>query len=121
MHNSIAPLDKYTEVDAEYRVVQRQYRVAGFLMLFVITCGAIFYRIVEQFRWLDAVYFCTITLTTIGYGDLTPRTDAGKLFTIVYVLVCSGILVFFANLLVRHAVLRREVRRSKDSLSKETR
>eukprot|EP00794_Sanderia_malayensis_P016100 gene16100-17721_t len=35
----------------------------------------------ELLRWR---YFCGITLSTIGYGDIVPKTDAGKIFTIIF-------------------------------------
>jgi hypothetical protein len=31
--------------------------------------------------YIDLVYFCTITLTSIGYGDITPNTHHTKLIT----------------------------------------
>ena len=34
----------------------------------VIAVGTVFYRVVEDLRWIDAVYFSVITLTTVGYG-----------------------------------------------------
>lgn len=101
------------ELEADYRKIKRQYRAAAALALAVLSGGAIFYHAVEHLKWLDAFYFCTITLTTIGYGDITPKTNTGKLFTIFYVLVGIGIIGFFVNLLIKNAVLRRELRRGK--------
>jgi len=40
---------------------------------------------------VDALYFVTVTLTTVGYGDLLPTTDSSKLVTCVFITV--GLLV----------------------------
>ena len=70
-----------------------------YAVVFIITAGTLFYRIVEGWRWVDSLYFTMVTLTTIGYGDLTPQTDAGKLFTVFYILVGLGILGSFIALI----------------------
>ncbi|KAI4999483.1 hypothetical protein ZWY2020_004072 [Hordeum vulgare] len=36
---------------------------------------------------VDALYFCIVTLCTIGYGDITPASPAVKLFAISFVLI----------------------------------
>ncbi len=74
---------------------QPESRALLFMAVTVIGLGTVFYHNVEGWRWLDALYFCVVTLVTIGYGDFTPKTDAGKLFTIVYILIGLGILSGF--------------------------
>jgi voltage-gated potassium channel len=71
----------------------------GVVLLAAVTLliGTVFYANAEGWRWLDALYFSVITLTTIGYGDLVPATDAGKLFTIVYTLVGIGVIAAFVT------------------------
>jgi voltage-gated potassium channel Kch len=64
-----------------------------------IVSGTGFYSTVEGLRVVDALYFSVITLTTVGYGDFAPKTDAGKLFTAAYVLVGIGILLAFVTTL----------------------
>jgi hypothetical protein len=44
----------------------------------VVGIGTSFYRIVEGWSVIDALYFTVVTLTTIGYGDLHPTTDLSK-------------------------------------------
>jgi potassium channel subfamily K len=39
---------------------------------------------------VDALYFCIVTMCTIGYGDITPASTATKLFSIMFVLVGFG-------------------------------
>ena len=62
--------------------------------LSVLMLGTLVYHWLEGWSYLDAFYFCVISLATVGYGDLTPTTPAGKLFTIVYVI--NGIVILLA-------------------------
>ncbi len=59
----------------------------------VLGIGTIFYHFVEGWGWLDSLYFCVITLATVGYGDFSPQTALGKIFTIGYVFAGIGLLV----------------------------
>ena len=99
----------------EYEKVRHNFQAVGVIALAVLATGTIFYHIVEKLNWLDSVYFCVITLATVGYGDITPHTNLGKFFTIFYVLTGVGIIATFANLLIRRAALRRELKRSKNN------
>lgn len=47
-------------------------------------------------NFIDAVYFTVITMATVGYGDITPRTTDARLFTIS--LVVLGLAVFATSL-----------------------
>jgi hypothetical protein len=76
-----------------------QFVSLGLLTLIAIASGTGFYSIVEGLRFVDALYFSVVTLTTVGYGDFAPQTDVGKLFTAVYVLVGIGILLTFVTTL----------------------
>lgn len=61
-----------------------------FLLIGVAT---VFYHIVEKWSWVDAIYFSVITISTVGFGDITPHTPAGKLFTVFYILCGLGLFV----------------------------
>lgn len=75
--------------------------------LSVIGTGTIFYHYFMPLKWLDALYFSVITITTVGYGDIHPTNDITKIFTIFYVLIGVGIIAASLNIIVRAAALRR--------------
>jgi hypothetical protein len=51
--------------------------------LFIIGIGSLGFFYFEHMTTVDAFYFTTSILTTVGYGDILPETSGGKLF-------CSG-------------------------------
>ena len=59
----------------------------------LIVVGAIVYHFLEGWNWVDSFYFVVITLTTIGYGDLSPTTQLSKLVTVFFALNGVAILV----------------------------
>jgi len=68
-----------------------------FIMVAIVfvSAGLIFYAEheinPERFRtFFDAVYFSVVTLTTVGFGDITPVSDYGR--TITLLIIASGII-----------------------------
>ena len=55
------------------------------IILFYIICSA-YYCAVEGWNVLTSVYFITVTITTIGYGDVLPSSDNSRVFTIFVIL-----------------------------------
>ena len=86
---------------------KRDLQVTGGVAAVVVGVGVVFYHLVESMTWIDAFYFSVITLTTVGYGDIAPQTDAGKLFTVLYVVAGIGIIAVFARLLLENTIHRR--------------
>mgnify|MGYP000418659054 CR=1 FL=1 len=80
----------------------KQYRDLLLTSLIILGLGSVVYHFLEGWSWLDSIYFSIITLTTIGYGDFSPQTDGGKLFTIFYILIGIGIILSFVNTLYNH-------------------
>ncbi len=63
--------------------------VAGALVL----TGTLFYWRFEDWTIIESLYFCIVTLTTVGYGDFSPTTPGTQIFTIIYILTGFGVLV----------------------------
>ncbi len=81
-----------------------EFRGLAALEIALIMVGAIFYHNVEQWSWLDSVYFCVVTLATVGYGDFTPTTTWGRLFAIPYIILGVAMLGVFIQIAGRTAL-----------------
>ncbi len=91
--------------------IARLFRITASIAAIVLAGGMLFYHHVEHLSWVDAFYFCTVTLATVGYGDITPKTEIGRLFTSFYILGGVGIIATFASLMLKNAALQRELKR----------
>jgi len=99
----------------------REFRALFFWVLGILVLGTWFYARFEHWRLLDSLYFTVTTLTTVGYGDLSPQTDAGKIFTIFYLFVGIGLLSGFVILLAeRSGILKRPAAKGDQPSDNET-
>lgn len=73
--------------------------------------STVFYRFVEDLRWIDSLYFSVVTISTVGYGDIAPETVAGKVFTMVYVIVGIGVFVALVSTIAHHLIEAKHERR----------
>lgn len=110
----------YDELVATQKQVLRQFRYAGLAAILVLIAGTIIFHYEEHLRWINAVYFCVITLTTVGYGDIVPQTDLGKITDIVYILTGIGFIATFANLVIKRAGVNNQLRVAKHERRKNT-
>jgi hypothetical protein len=69
-------------------------------MLLLLSSGTYFYWYVEGWSVVDAAYFCVMTMSTIGYGDLAPTTVYSKIFTMAYAILSIGVFVSVVTKLV---------------------
>lgn len=69
--------------------------------------GTVAYALLEGWSLLDALYATIITITTVGYGDLSPQTPRGRLFAIFFTLIAIGIGGYLISNLAAFAIDRR--------------
>jgi len=63
-----------------------KWQELALLVVYFLT-GFGVYRHLEGWDFLDSVYFTVVSVTTVGYGDLSPATQPGMVFSIFYLAV----------------------------------
>lgn len=74
-------------VEQQYRRLQRQLIAGAIALLGVFAIGTLWYALIEGWSWSDAAYMTIITLATVGYGEVHPIGNRGRLFTISLILM----------------------------------
>jgi voltage-gated potassium channel len=74
-------------------MLRRRLIVMLAVPVLLMVLGTIAYHFLENLSLFDSLYLTVITLTTIGYGDVYPRTTPGRVFTIF--LALGGIFTLF--------------------------
>ena len=70
----------------------KAFRLPLILTVLTMLVGTIGYVLIDNFTIMDAIYQTGITFTTVGFGEIAPVSDAGRIFTIT--LIIAGFAVF---------------------------
>ncbi|MFX3636743.1 MAG: potassium channel family protein [Candidatus Pristimantibacillus sp.] len=70
---------------------KKNFQALFLLVLIMLLSGTIFYVRQEGLSIIDALYFCIATLSTVGHPSFVPQTTLGKLFTMIYIAVGTGL------------------------------
>ncbi|XP_016190523.1 two-pore potassium channel 3 [Arachis ipaensis] len=105
---------------------------AFLLLVLYLALGVVIYwfnrhsfTVSETHPIVDALYFCIVTMCTIGYGDITPNSTITKLFAIFFVLIgfgfidilLSGMVSYVLDLQENHLLRTVKSRGEKDARS----
>ncbi|MEZ4906226.1 MAG: potassium channel protein [Saprospiraceae bacterium] len=75
--------------------IRNKLFIAFLIFVFVILLGTIGYHYFSDLSWLESVYMTVITFSTVGFGEVEPLNDAGKIFTI-FIIICNIIVYAYA-------------------------
>ncbi|HNB23162.1 MAG TPA: potassium channel family protein, partial [Candidatus Melainabacteria bacterium] len=81
--------------------------------------GTFGFVVIEHWRILDALFMTVITLTTVGYGEVRPLTDTGKVFAMFVIFAGASTVVYVLGDMVELFVsFNFELRRMKEQIAK---
>ncbi len=70
---------------------------AGIYVLILMVIGTVGYMLIESYSLIDALYMTVITVSTVGFREIKPLSDPGKIFTIFIILSSLGVLAYFLS------------------------
>lgn len=82
----------------------RRLALGGTAFLVLWAVGTAGYMTIEGFSFLDAVYQTITAVTTAGFGEINPLGDAGRIFTIVIIVVGIVVILYILTAVMQLAV-----------------
>lgn len=85
---------------AQFDIIKDLFRKTGLhkvligIFITILIFWAAFFLFSPSYGWVDDFYFVIVTLTTVGYEDVTPKTYNEKVLAIILILI--GVFVFSA-------------------------
>jgi len=64
------------------------------LILSTASVGMVGFALIENYTWIEAFYMTIITLSTVGYGEVQPLSDAGRMFAAFIIIFNIGIFTY---------------------------
>ncbi|MEL7314868.1 MAG: potassium channel protein [Cyanobacteria bacterium J06559_3] len=84
-------------IEETYRRTRRNLLRGAIALGCVVIAGILWYRIIEGWTWLDAIYMSVITLSTVGFSEIRPLGSRGRLFTIILILMGVVVIAYILN------------------------
>ncbi len=84
-------------------------RISIILLIGFLLVGTLYFHYAEEWSYADSFYFSTITLTTIGYGDLHPSKDSSKIFVSFYALFGIGFVLYTLGSIIGERIVNHGV------------
>lgn len=84
--------------------IRNRFLIILGVIVLTITVGTIGYKIIESWSWSDALYMTMITITTVGFGEVKPLTEPGRLFTVFLIFGGIGIVTYTTSTVIQYLV-----------------
>ncbi|MBT8194864.1 MAG: potassium channel protein [Bacteroidia bacterium] len=85
-------------------VYLQQLFIALLLLVLVTVIGTVGYIMIEGYSIIEAIYMTIITLSTVGFTEVRPLSDAGRLFTSILIIFNIAVFAYSVSILSRFII-----------------
>ncbi len=90
-HHAVNPFDHRAHMEA-FMKNQGMLAMCSLVVIVYIGVGMVGCIVIEGWTVIESFYFSMVTLSTVGYGDLAPESQGGKIFVTLYVMMGIGLI-----------------------------
>ena len=92
-------------IDATITASGPQRIVRGLILLgMVLMIGTMGYMIIESWQLMDALYMTVITITTVGFKEVSSVSEPGRIFTVILIFTGMGIMAYTLGMVAQFMV-----------------
>ncbi|MFA8300418.1 MAG: TrkA family potassium uptake protein [Hyphomicrobiales bacterium] len=82
----------------------KRVRLAIALLILIVLIGTFGYMIIDEQDFADSLYMTLITISTVGFGEVWPLSDVGRIFTIFLILISFSTYAYAISIITSHLV-----------------
>ena len=105
MKENVVEEAKKSQQKASHFWERNKLWILGSIILGFVVVGTLFMIYVEEYDGASAFEWNFVTLSTVGYGDVTPHSKGGKVFVVVYIIFGVSCMVYFGTGMHMHMFL----------------
>src|SRR5271157_2636870 len=75
-------------------ILTHKLKLTLFILFTVLIVGTLGFYFIEDWSLIDSFYTTITTVATVGYGDFTPKTTEGKIFTVIIIIFGVGTMLY---------------------------
>jgi voltage-gated potassium channel len=83
--------------------MQPLYIWAG-IIIAILAIGTLGFMVIEKWSFIDALYMTIISITTVGYQEIRPLSDAGRMFNIFSIILSFSTFTYALPSVTRYIV-----------------
>lgn len=84
--------------------IYSQFYYALLVLVSVVLVGTVGFMIVEDYSLNEAFFMTIITISTVGYGEVKPLTDSGRIFTSLLIITSFGTFAYTISAITTYVV-----------------